>query len=663
MSYSGKVTHRRTGEALANIPVSDGRNTVLTDENGCFTLEGWERAHTINVGVITTRQSDWFIYIEDRIKEYNFAIEPVAAKSDFCFLHTSDTEIENMNFTDRALFLRDTVKKYTPAFFLHTGDICRVDGLTRHILVMNTETMGCPVRYCIGNHDLTDGAYGEELYERIYGPTFYSFDYGDYHFASISMCRGDKPSGYLPEDQWIWLQNDLAMMAPDKKLIMFGHDDCFPDPIGFKPTVNGVSVDLRSYGAMAWIHGHLHVHYANNEDGIYNISTARPDSGGVDSSVAGVRRISLKDGVMSSDIHYFRQTESAPATEYEWQTQLDGRVTFSYPTAAEGKIFVGTTDDGFPKKCGVYAIDSESGNICWSFATKNSVNSAIRYENGKIYTQDTRGNVYCLAAADGSLIWEAFSDNAHVRYKHGNFSVFFADDLLIAGFEECVSAFNKETGELVWSENKHNKAEASPAKQIYDEARGQLLISRHWNALCSLDVKDGSEKWHNVDVRFRTSTPLVAGDRIYAVRLNTAYELSAETGETLRSVDTGNRLDVGGAPAFDGKTLFYPSVHNGVVAIDVETFTVTKYYQCGLTGICVSPYAHGEFRSMEATPIVEGSDLVFTALDGGLYRYDIESGELKSKSYAGAPIVVSPVITEDAVYTADFDGRLTKFKK
>ncbi len=663
MSYSGKVTHRRTGEPLAGIPVSDGRNTVFTDENGTFTLEGWERAHTINVGVLTTRQSDWFIYIEDRITSYDFSIEPVAAKADFSFLHISDTEINNMNFTDRALFLRDSVKKHAPAFFLHTGDICYMDGLNRHILLMNTETMGCPVRYCIGNHDLVDGAYGEEVYERIYGPTFYSFDYGNYHFASISMCRGDKPSGYKPEDQWIWLQNDLALMDPSKKLIMFGHDDCFPDPIGFHPTVNGVSVDLKAYGIMAWIHGHLHVHYVNDEDGVYNISTSRPDSGGVDSSVAGVRKISLQDGTLTSEIDYFKQSKVPAPTECEWQTQLEGEIAFSSPTEGEGKIFVGTFDAGVPKKCAVYAIDMASGEIVWKFPTKNSIRSDIRYEDGKVYTQDTHGNVYCLAAADGALIWEANSRNHHVRYKHSGLSVFIVEDLLIAGFEECVSAYNKNTGELVWCENKHNKAEASPAKHIYDKKRSQLLISRHWNALYALDVKDGSEKWRNDDVRFRSSTPLLVDDRIYAVRLNSAYELDADTGATLRSVDTGNRLDVGGAPAFDGKTLFYPSVHNGVVAVDVESFTVTKYYRCGITGICVSPYAHGTFCSMESTPIIEGEDLVFTALDGGVYRYNIESGELISKSFTGAPIMVTPIITEDSIFTADFEGKVTKFKK
>ena len=47
---------------------------------------------------------------------------------------------------------------------------------------MNTENMDCPVFYCIGNHDLVKGKYGEELFENIYGPVYYSFDAGRVHY-------------------------------------------------------------------------------------------------------------------------------------------------------------------------------------------------------------------------------------------------------------------------------------------------------------------------------------------------------------------------------------------------------------------------------------------------------------------------------------------------
>ena len=218
MSYTGIVTHYRTGAPLAGIPVSDGRNTVKTDADGRFELEGWERAHVIHVGILTDRHNDWFLPIEQGKEEYRFSVTPVEIPSDFCFLHISDTEIENKPYADRVACLREAVIRNRPAFFINTGDLCIKDGLERHYLLMNRETMGCPVRYAIGNHDFTaEGAYGEALYEKFYGPTWYSFDCGDIHFAVLSIGKGDKPSGYQMDDQWKWLLEDLELVDPSKR--------------------------------------------------------------------------------------------------------------------------------------------------------------------------------------------------------------------------------------------------------------------------------------------------------------------------------------------------------------------------------------------------------------------------------------------------------------
>ena len=60
-----------------------------------------------------------------------------------------------------------------------------------HIELMNTTNMNCPIFYCIGNHDLVEGQYGEELFESIYGPTYYSFDVGSTHYIVTPMLMGD----------------------------------------------------------------------------------------------------------------------------------------------------------------------------------------------------------------------------------------------------------------------------------------------------------------------------------------------------------------------------------------------------------------------------------------------------------------------------------------
>lgn len=82
------------------------------------------------------------------------------------------------------------MKETDPAFLIHTGDICYEDGLKQHIKDMNTENMGVPVRYVIGNHDYVAGKYGEALFESIYGPVWYSFDVGNVHYVVTPFQTG-----------------------------------------------------------------------------------------------------------------------------------------------------------------------------------------------------------------------------------------------------------------------------------------------------------------------------------------------------------------------------------------------------------------------------------------------------------------------------------------
>ena len=47
--YLGTVTVAGTGEGLADVSVSDGRNVVKTDENGNFELPGYRKTRFITV--------------------------------------------------------------------------------------------------------------------------------------------------------------------------------------------------------------------------------------------------------------------------------------------------------------------------------------------------------------------------------------------------------------------------------------------------------------------------------------------------------------------------------------------------------------------------------------------------------------------------------------
>ena len=53
--------------------------------------------------------------------------------------------------------------------------------------------------YCIGNHDLVKGKYGEECFEKYYGPVYYSFDVAGVHYIP---CREEITARDIPKTMY-----------------------------------------------------------------------------------------------------------------------------------------------------------------------------------------------------------------------------------------------------------------------------------------------------------------------------------------------------------------------------------------------------------------------------------------------------------------------------
>ena len=222
--YQGHI-YNIEGKSLSGIKVSDGKNICITDNNGFYILPGWERARVISVGILTTAHSDWFKKIEVGKYIYDFHITPYEGLVSSSFLHISDTEIyiDGAKHEDWFEFLSNCVEKTKPDFIIHTGDICRKRGLEEHYKILNSERMGIPVRYTLGNHDYVADDYGEQIFETLYGPLWYSFDIGNIHYVILPITDGEAPSGYKKTDRAEWLREDLSLMKPGQRLAVFSH--------------------------------------------------------------------------------------------------------------------------------------------------------------------------------------------------------------------------------------------------------------------------------------------------------------------------------------------------------------------------------------------------------------------------------------------------------
>ena len=108
--------------------------------------------------------------------------------------------------------------------------------------------MGIPWHSVIGNHDLNldapDESLSSETFKSFYGPTYYSFDYGQAHFVALDniMWLGagtEKRNGNyrlgFGEQQLEWLKNDLAGVPPEKLVVLFMHIPVLPTPIPLTP--------------------------------------------------------------------------------------------------------------------------------------------------------------------------------------------------------------------------------------------------------------------------------------------------------------------------------------------------------------------------------------------------------------------------------------------
>lgn len=96
--------------------------------------------------------------------------------------------------------------------------------------------------------------------------------------------------------------------------------------------------------------------------------------------------------------------DSVKNLKLKWAFGFAGAAaTYGQPTSYAGRLFVGSEDGT------VYALDSATGCLWWTFKASATVKTAISIGNQgtTAFFGDTNGFVYAVKVADGSLVWKA----------------------------------------------------------------------------------------------------------------------------------------------------------------------------------------------------------------------------------------------------------------
>ncbi|MEA3238557.1 MAG: metallophosphoesterase, partial [Candidatus Bipolaricaulota bacterium] len=283
---------------FAGAVVSDGFTVTVTDEHGVFTLTLNSDAKFVFLSTpnATKPLAGWYKSVSE--KAFDFPLTRVIDKSPLVFVQLSDThyatdpdEFKEAFYDRRMKVLPETVfdeivpevNDLDPDFVILTGDIVADSKRPDIVLVdkwmnyMGTEfapRFSAPFYAIVGNHDVVrDEAVDKAIYERYFGPTYYSFNVKGVHFIVLDTQQlvGTSLVYTVTPTQLSWLEQDLAATDPGAPVVVFCHE---PSPDWAETPVNKALLHLLSEtGITALLDGHWHTNFLLQRYPFYELTS------------------------------------------------------------------------------------------------------------------------------------------------------------------------------------------------------------------------------------------------------------------------------------------------------------------------------------------------------------------------------------------------------
>lgn len=241
---------------LAGVGVSNGRRIVETDDKGRYRLPVTDdtivfvikpRGYAPPLNDVMLPQF-YYVHKPHGSPESRFAgvapTGPLPESIDFPLQEQQEPErFESIFFGDPQprdqkeidYIAHNVVEEligYDASFAVTLGDLMNNDLSLFGSFNRTVARMRLPWYAVIGNHDLNmdtdEDRYSDETFERHYGPSYYSFNYGPVHFLALDDViwtgrdHGHYHSG-LGDEQLKFIADDLARVPEDKLVVLMMH--------------------------------------------------------------------------------------------------------------------------------------------------------------------------------------------------------------------------------------------------------------------------------------------------------------------------------------------------------------------------------------------------------------------------------------------------------
>lgn len=154
-----------------------------------------------------------------------------------------------------------------------------------------------------------------------------------------------------------------------------------------------------------------------------------------------------------------------------------------------------------------FALDFE-GNILWETVYGRAWNGADpvtrstpTFDNGKLYVSSGYGDIACLDANSGDLVWQI---KGYEKWDINFCTWGIAESLIVSGDKVLFSpvgsktmtvALNKENGEVIWETESLNDSAAYTPPILVEYAEKQMMINVASNHIYGVDISNGEIMW------------------------------------------------------------------------------------------------------------------------------------------------------------------------
>lgn len=207
-----------------------------------------------------------------------------------------------------------------------------------------------------------------------------------------------------------------------------------------------------------------------------------------------------------------------------WETKV--HTGFSGIIYNDDKLFTMGNDSGTEY---VLALDAKTGKTLWSHSYKQDLmpnlyeggpNATPTYHEGKLYTLSRNGDIFCLDAESGKVVWKAHAADYGAKPPDWGFSGFATvlGDAVYFNVGDHGLALNKDSGKVIWSSKGKGAGYAGPVP--FWQAGKQALAMFTARGLKAVLPADGSTLWEfewktSYDVNAAAPIFLPDGNRIF----------------------------------------------------------------------------------------------------------------------------------------------------